>query len=50
LSVLRGLAKKNYIDESKVESELLTALSYNYSKDLEPIWLEMKEGQFAAQV
>jgi hypothetical protein len=46
LSVMRGLASKNYVDQNKVEGELLPALSYNYSRNLDPIWLEMKKGVF----
>jgi hypothetical protein len=49
LSVMRGLAEKNYVDGNKVESELSVALSYNYSRELEPIRLEIKQGNFAEQ-
>jgi hypothetical protein len=47
LIVIRGLAEHNYVDENKVRTELLPAMSYHYSKNLEPIGLEMKRGNFA---
>jgi hypothetical protein len=43
---MRGFANKDFVDGKKVESELVPALSYNYSKDIEPIWLEIKQGTF----
>ncbi|KAL5380677.1 hypothetical protein PMIN02_010558 [Paraphaeosphaeria minitans] len=46
LTVMRGLGQKNYVNPSKVESELVPALEYNYSRNLTPIKLEMKQGTF----
>jgi len=43
---MAGLANKNYVDKNNVEGVLLQALSYNYSKNLDAIWLEMKKGVF----
>jgi hypothetical protein len=46
LTVMRGLANKRFVDGREVESKLVPALSYNYSKDIEPIRLDMKQGTF----
>lgn len=46
LTVMRGLGQKNYVNPSKVESELVPALEYNYSRNMTPIKLEMKQGTF----
>jgi len=46
LTVMRGLAQKNYVDPRKVESELVPALNYNYSRNMTPVLLEMKQGTF----
>jgi hypothetical protein len=43
---MRGLAKKNYVSIGRVEEKLCPALGYNYSRQLQPIPLEMKKGEF----
>jgi hypothetical protein len=47
LIVIRGLAEHNHVDGNKVGTELLPAMGYNYSKNLELIEPEMKRGNFA---
>jgi hypothetical protein len=47
LVVIRGLAEHNYVDGNKVGTELLPAMGYDYSKNVELIELEMKRGNSA---
>jgi hypothetical protein len=44
--VMRGFATKNYVDRHKIEKDLVPALQNNYSLNVQPIPLEMKQGRF----
>ncbi|KAF2421524.1 hypothetical protein EJ08DRAFT_597415, partial [Tothia fuscella] len=46
LTVLQGLAAKGWIDANDVNTRLVPALQFNYSKNVAPIRLAIQEGSF----
>ncbi|KAF2241874.1 hypothetical protein BU26DRAFT_535227 [Trematosphaeria pertusa] len=46
LAVLRGLAARGWVDANDIETQLVPALQFNYSKNTSPIPLKTLEGSF----